>query len=447
MDVMMLGALLLGMAIGAGFGWLRGRQLLAGAVSRSVYDGEVAARTTLQADLKHVQARMSELNASLDAGSRELLEARERIHASRAQTQVLEQRLLDQKEAADQMQERLKLEFQALSTKMLEEMSARFNTQSEKKIGDLLTPMQQKLTDFQKLVTDSFTQQGKEQHSLRDVIAKIVLQTDSLSRALRGDVKAQGNWGEIMLERILEASGLEKGVGYTTQGSDMGLTDAQGHAQRPDVIVHLPDSKHIIVDSKVSLVAYERFCAESDEAVRGAHLKDFLRSVQQHVAGLAGKNYPDIKGLETPDIVLLFMPIEGAYSLAVQHDQGLHSGAWNRRVAIVSPSTLFITLKTVASLWKIEKQNKHSEEIARRGAQLYDKFAGFVDDMLSIKKALDAAQSRYDSAMNKLHTGQGNLVRQAEMMKELGLKTGKSMPASLSASDDGSPPALMAAEG
>ncbi len=431
MDVMALVALVLGIAIGACLGWMRGKQLLAGAVSREEFDREMTEKTTLQADFKNAQERLRDMNNSLETMNRELIEARERIHAAKADGDMQQKLLAKKEEEMAKSQEMLKLQFKEMSAVMLEEMGAKFNVQSEKKLGDLLLPMKDKLGEFEKLVTDSFTQQGKEQHSLKDVIEKIVLQTDGLTKALRGDVKAQGNWGEIMLERILEASGLEKGVGYTTQGTDMGLMDEQGNRKRPDVIVHLPDGKHIIIDSKVSLTSYERYCEPTDEAAKAMHLKDFIRSINAHVTGLSAQKYQNLKGLEAPDFVLLFMPIEGAFSLAVQQDASLHSNAWDKRIAIVSPSTLFISLKTVASLWAIDNQNKNTAEIAQRGAALYDKFAGFIDDMGSIKKALDATNSRFDSAMGKLSTGQGNLLRQAEMMKQLGLKTTKSLPKEL----------------
>lgn len=431
MDVMVLVALVVGLAVGAAFGLMRGKQALAGAVARAEFDRVVGEKTTLLADFKNAQTRMSDLNGQLDNVSRELTEARERLHEVRAAKEMQEKLLQKKDEEMVAGQELLKLQFKEMSAAMLEQMGQKFTTQSEEKLGVLLNPMRERLVEFSELVTKSFSEHSKEQHTLKDVIGKIVLQTDGLTKALRGDVKAQGNWGEIMLERILEASGLEKGVGYTTQGTDMGLMDEQGNRKRPDVIVHLPDGKHIIIDSKVSLTSYERYCEPTDEAAKAMHLKDFIRSINAHVTGLSAQKYQNLKGLEAPDFVLLFMPIEGAFSLAVQQDASLHSNAWDKRIAIVSPSTLFISLKTVASLWAIDNQNKNTAEIAQRGAALYDKFAGFIDDMGSIKKALDATNSRFDSAMGKLSTGQGNLLRQAEMMKQLGLKTTKSLPKEL----------------
>jgi DNA recombination protein RmuC len=325
---------------------------------------------------------------------------------------------------------------------MLEQMGKKFNAQSEEKLGELLKPMKEGLNNFSKLVNDSFGEQGKEQRSLKDQIEKIVLQADSLSKALRGDVKAQGNWGEIVLERILEQSGLEKGLTYTVQGEDMKLKAEDGSRQKPDVVVNLPDGKHLIIDSKVSLTAYDRYCSEQDTSLQAGHLKDFLISIRAHIAGLAGKDYAHNAGLAAPNFVMLFMPIEGAFSLAVQQDPELTEYAWSRRIALVCPTTLFATLQTVSSLWRIEKSNRNAEDIAKRGAALYDKFVGFVEDMQGIGKQLDGARTKFDGAMNKLSTGTGNLLRQAEDMRKLGLKPKKALPRELTLDSAEEPLAL-----
>ena len=435
MDVMVLGALVVGVAIGLAFGLLRGKQALAGAVAREHFDREIAEKTTLIADFKNAQRQMSDLNIALENASRDLVEARERIHIANMGKELHEQRLADQKEAMQGMQERLKQEFKLMSAAMLEEMSVKFNAQSEKKIGDLLTPMQKQLLDFNDMVTKSFTEQGKEQYSLKSEISKIVLQTDSLTKALRGDVKAQGNWGEIMLERILEESGLQPGKDYVLQGSQMGLSGADGNRLRPDVIVHLPDGKHIIIDSKVSLVAYDRYCAESDELARAVLVKDFLRSAKAHINGLAEKRYQDIDKLSTPDFVMLFMPIEGAYSLAMQQDTELHSYAWGKRVVVVCPTTLFATLQTVASLWRIEKANKNAEEIAKRAGMLYDRFMTFIEDLAKMEGKITAIQGDYQTAMERLTKKSGNLLWQVDQLKKLGAKTTRSLPSNVTVDD------------
>jgi DNA recombination protein RmuC len=448
MDVMMLVALLAGIALGAAFGLMRGKQAMAGAVAREQYEREVSEKTTLLADMKNAQLRMGELNTQLETSQRELVEARERIHIEKMGKEIQEQRLLDQKEEMLKMQERLKSEFKLMSAAMLEEMGVKFNTQSEKKLGELLTPMQKQLVDFNDMVTKSFTEHGKEQHTLKDVIGKIVLQTDSLSKALRGDVKAQGNWGEIMLERILEESGLRRDTDYVLQGTDMGLSGAEGNRLRPDVIVNLPDNKHIIIDSKVSLTAYDRYCGENDELARAALLKEFLRSAKAHINGLAEKRYQDIDKLSTPDFVMMFMPIEGAYSLAMQQDTELHAYAWGKRVVLVCPTTLFATLQTVASLWRIERHNQNAQEIARSGGALYDKFAGFVQDMEKMGEQMGRLQTSYDGAMGKLSKGRGNLIARVEQLKDLGATTSKALPKHLKDDGEGMDgPVLVSAEG
>jgi DNA recombination protein RmuC len=241
----------------------------------------------------------------------------------------------------------------------------------------------------------------------------------------------------VILERILEASGLRKGEDYIPQAAGMGLKHPEdGRTQKPDFIVKLPDNKHAIIDSKVSLTAYERFCAEEGDSAKAAHLTQFLQSVKAHVKGLEERRYQDTAGLDTPDYVLMFMPIEGAYSLAMQQDAELHAHAWDRKIIIVCPSTLFAILKIIASMWKLERQNKNADEIALRGGRLYDKVAGFVADMVSLGKKLDSAQSEYAEAFSKLSKGTGNILRQAEQLKQLGVKNSKTIPQNLSGDEE-----------
>jgi len=436
MDFMALALLLIGIAAGFGLGILRGKQQLAGAVSRKDYDALMQEKTAFEAKLDNALAERRSLEEKLETTRRELIETRERIVASDTNNRNLEQRYREQQQELDKMQERLKLEFKNAATGILEEIGTRFNAQSEKQMGDLLNPLKERLVDFQKLVGDSFSQQGKEQHTLKAEIEKIVLQTDGLAKALRGDVKAQGNWGEIMLERILEESGLRKDSDYILQGVDMGLTRTDGSRQQPDVVINLPDDKHIIIDAKVSLTAYERFSTEQDAVAKDVHLRDFLRSVKAHVNGLEARRYQDNEKLHSPDFVLMFMPIEGAYSLAIQQDRELHSYAWGKRIVIVCPSTLLATLKTVASLWSIERQNRHAQEIATKAGDMYDKLYGFVEEMTKVGDRLNQAQKSYDDAYKKLSTGRGNLISQAEKLKTYGVKTSKSLSKLIRNEDD-----------
>jgi len=238
-------------------------------------------------------------------------------------------------------------------------------------------------------------------------------------------VKKQGNWGEVVLERVLERSGLTLGREYEREVVD---ENSDGKQIRPDVIIHLPDKKHLIVDSKVSLIAYERLVNEASDELRVQHLADHLKSLRSHIKMLSDKHYPTAKNLNSPDFVLLFLPIESSFSIAIQEDQELFNYAWDNKVVIVSPSTLLASLRTIASIWKQENQTKNALEIASLGASLYDKFVNFVQDLEKVGKGIETAQTNYANALNKLHTGKGNLVRTSEKLKDLGIKTQKSLP-------------------
>lgn len=344
-------------------------------------------------------------------------------------------------------EEKFSLQFENLANRIFEEKTQSFKRDSHEGLAQILGPLRERLHEFQKKVDDSFGAQAKEHVSLKTEIENIVKlnqrmseQTDSLTRALKGDVKAQGNWGEVMLEKILEQSGLRKGEDYILQGADMGLRHAEtGGVLRPDVVVMLPEDKHVIIDAKVSLTAYERYCAAEDAAEKARHLKDYLASVRAHVVGLEQRRYQDTDKLGTPDFVLMFLPVEGAYSLAVQQDPALHAFAWDKKIVIVCPSTLFATLKTVASVWRIELQNRNALEIARQGGNLYDKVVGFVEDMEILGKRIEAAGSAYDSAFKKLSSGTGNIIKRTEDLRALGLKTSKKLPAALADEQDDSP--------
>jgi DNA recombination protein RmuC len=344
-------------------------------------------------------------------------------------------RLEAEKATLADSEHKLQLQFENLANRIFEEKSEKFKKDSHDGLSQLLAPLRERLQEFHKKVDDAFGQQAKEQFSLKKEIENIVLanqkitqQTENLTRALKGDVKAQGNWGEIILEKILEDSGLAKGVNYIVQGTDLNLRHVDGNTVlRPDVVVLLPEGKHLVVDAKVSLTSYERYCADADEA----HLKDYLASIRAHVNGLEQRRYQDSEGLGSPDFVLMFMPVEGAYSLAMQRDPELHAHAWNKKIVIVCPSTLMVTLKTIASVWRIELQNRHALEIARQGGNLYDKVAGFVEDMQSLGKRIGAAQETWDEAFRKLSTGTGNIIKRTEDLKALGVKAAKKMPVQL----------------
>ena len=331
--------------------------------------------------------------------------------------------------------EQLPMQFENIANKILENSAQKLSTTSHQKLSELLNPLQEKIKDFQKKIDDNFNEEAKErrslQHQIRNIIEtneKMTLEANSLTKALRGDSKQQGSWGEHVLESILETSGLRKDEEYILQGKGMQLTNISGDRIAPDVVIKLPENKHIIIDSKVSLTYYDQFVNEEEEDAKARHLKAFTTSVRARVKELAEKQYHTAEKLGTPDFTLMFMPIEGAYILALQEDKNLHDYAWEQRVIIVGPSTLMITLQTVASIWRLERQNKNTQEIARQGGALYDKMVGFVEDMQQICKRIDALDKAYDGAMNKLRDGRGSIISRTENLKQLGAKASKSMP-------------------
>jgi DNA recombination protein RmuC len=300
-------------------------------------------------------------------------------------------------------------------------------------LSEILNPLKERIQLFEKKVDETYDKELRDKISLREEVRKLTElntrvseEANNLTKALKGDVKKQGNWGEVILERVLERSGLTKGQEYEREevvdGSDMSV-------QRPDVIIHLPDNKHIIIDSKVSLVAYERFVSAETDEHRVTYLKGHVNSLRSHVKLLSEKNYQNAQNLNTPDFVLMFLPIEASFSVAVQGDSEIFAYAWERKIVIVSPTTLLATLRTISSIWKQENQTKNAQEIARLSGALYDKFIGFTEDMVKIKANIDRTSNSYDDAMKKMKDGSGNIIRTAEKIKELGAKTGnKSLP-------------------
>ena len=343
----------------------------------------------------------------------------------------LQERLNVQKEEIGQLQKKFTLEFENIANKILKENSREFNILSQKNVGDILNPLKEKITRFEKQVQDTYEKGLQDRTALRhqlsqlmDLNVKLSEEATHLTKALKSDSKKMGNWGELILDKILEQSGLIKGREYETQYTDR---NEQGELIRPDVIIHLPEEKHIVIDSKVSLLAYDSYVNEEDALLRDKFLKAHIESIRNHVKGLHEKGYQGAGNLDTPDFVLLFMPMESAFSAAIQSDAELFQFAWERKIVIVSPTTLLATLKTVASIWKHEKQTQNAMEIAKQGGSLYDKFVGFVDDLEKVGNQINSLQKTYDDAQKKLSTGRGNLIRKAEQLKELGVKTEKSI--------------------
>jgi DNA recombination protein RmuC len=342
------------------------------------------------------------------------------------------ERTKEQKEELNHLQEKFSKEFENLANKILEEKTQKFTEQNKENLKNILSPLQDKILHFEKKVEDTHKESIDYHAALRQQIislsernAQMSKETINLTKALKGDSKMQGNWGELVLERVLEKSGLEKGREYEVQQA---FTTAEGTRILPDVIIHLPDGKKMVVDSKVSLTAYEKYVNEEDETQQNIHLKEHVNSVKRHVEQLSDKRYQDIYQMESPDFVLLFIPIEPAFALALQEDLTLYNKAFEKNIVIVTPSTLLATLRTIDSMWTNQKQQENAIEIARQAGALYDKFEGFVSDLIKIGKKMDEAKVEYSAAMNKLTEGKGNLVTSAEKLKKMGAKAKKALP-------------------
>lgn len=346
----------------------------------------------------------------------------------------LKQQLESQKKELMEIQSRLTAEFENIATKILKERSDEFSVSNHKSLSQILNPLQDKIMLFEKKVEETYDKDLRDKISLREEIKKLTElnsrvsdEANNLTKALKGDVKKQGNWGEVVLERVLERSGLTKGQEYETQEE---IQAGDNSRQRPDVIVHLPDDKHIIIDSKVSLIAYERFSSAETPEEQNRHLKEHIGSLRAHVKELSDKNYQDGLKINSPDFVLMFLPVEASFSVAVQSDNELFAYAWERKIVVVSPTTLLATLRTISSIWRQENQTRNAQEIARLSKALHDKFLAFIDDMSKIKTNLDRASGAYDDALKKMKDGKGNIIRTAERIQELGGIDGKkSLPA------------------
>lgn len=356
-----------------------------------------------------------------------------RLENAKVQFKNQEEKLGEQKKELEEVQKKLTTEFENIANKILEKNSEKFTAANQKNLGDVLNPLKEKINLFEKKVEDTYQKGLKDQTDLKaelkklhDLNSKISEEANNLTKALKGDVKKQGNWGEVVLERILERSGLNEGEqGYQKQFSD---TSEEGKRIQPDIVINLPDNKHIIVDSKVSLLAYERAVNANSEEERVKNIKEHLLSLKAHIKGLSEKHYQTAQKLNSPDFVLLFIPIEASFSVAIQEDQELFTIAWDQKVVLVSPSTLLATLRTISSIWQQENQTRNAIEIARQGGALYDKFVGFLSDMESIGRNMETTRKTYHAAMNKLQTGSGNLIRRAENIKKLGAKATKEIP-------------------
>jgi len=338
----------------------------------------------------------------------------------------------EQKEEVTQLQEKFTKEFENLANKILDEKANKFTELNRENIKNILNPLQEKILHFEKKVEDTHKESIghhaslKEQIlGLKDLNLQMSKETINLTKALKGDSKLQGNWGELVLERVLEKSGLEKDREYFVQQS---FVTEDGSRVLPDVVINLPDNKKMIVDSKVSLTHYERFVNEEDDTVGQQYLKEHVNSIKRHVEQLGDKNYHDLYKIESPDFVLLFIPIEPAFAVALNEDNSLYNKAFEKNIVIVTPTTLLATLRTIDTMWNNEKQQKNAIEIARQAGALYDKFHNLMVDLTAVGKDMDKAKSNYSAAMNKLFEGKGNLITSVEKIKKLGAKAKKALP-------------------
>ena len=388
------------------------------------------------ADLENSRKNVSEREERLDKQEREIEELRTQLQTSsnqliqaRTENKNLEDKIAEQSEAQQEQEKILRERFENLANDILDAKTKKFTDTNKENLKGILEPLDKDLKEFRKKVEDYH---GKDNEARATLLERLKsMQTDqarlsedaqNLTDALKGNSKQQGDWGEIMLARTLEVAGLEEGRDFSLQETF--------DRQRPDAIIKLPDNRQIIVDAKVSLTAYERYCAQEDDDERNSSLKEHVMSLRNHVDQLAEKDYPAIEGLNTPDFVLLFVPIEPAFGAALKADPGLYEYAFRRRIVLVTSTTLMATLRAVENVWRIEKQNLNAEQIAKKAGDLYDKFVGFINDLESVGKAIEKADNSYQKAVNKLHTGHGNLLNRTEALKKLGIKAKKELPLS-----------------
>lgn len=419
-------AILVSAAIGAYFG-----MLFIKLKSKSEQATSEERQNQMASIIDNLKENLSKLESERDAIRREKEVLNTELTRKSTEFENLQQQNLKRDEELEERQEQLRKDFELLATKILDEKSEKFTLQNKENIKNILNPLQEKIQVFEKKVEDT-QKESISMHSalkeqllgLKDLNQQMTKEATNLTKALKGDSKMQGNWGELVLERVLEKSGLEKDREYYVQQS-FNLPD--GTRVLPDVVLHLPDSKKMIIDSKVSLTDYERY-VNADDDDRIIYLKAHINSIKKHVDQLSEKNYQDLYDIESPDFVLLFIPIEPAFAIAINEDNSLYNKAFEQNIVIVTPSTLLATLRTIDTMWNNEKQQRNAIEIARQAGALYDKFEGLVKDLTGVGKKIDDAKKDYSSAMNKLVDGRGNLITSVEKLKKMGAKAKKSLP-------------------
>jgi DNA recombination protein RmuC len=388
-------------------------------------------------------AQLNELRETISQKETQLKEEREQISRLKVELAATQTRAEEESRNAEEKlkllqeaRQQLTQEFQNLANRIFDEKSEKFGQQNKQSLEGTLNPLREQLKDFRKKVEEVYEKDSKERVTLvaelaqlKDLNQQMSKEAINLTRALKGDNKAQGNWGEVILERVLEESGLHKGREYEVQVS---LQTEDGRRRNPDVIVRLPENKDIVIDSKVSLVDYERYCSAEDPEERQTFLGQHAGSVKEHINRLSFKDYENLDGIRTLDFVFIFIPIEAAFMAAFEHDQAMFRDAYEKNIIVVGPTTLLATLRTVQSIWRYERQNRNAEEIARQAGALHDKFVGFINDLEDIGKHLDRAGRAHGDAFNKLSQGKGNLVNSTRKLEKLGAKVKKQIPESVS---------------
>jgi len=436
--------LLIGIVSGTAIAWLIARSKFANVKGASLAEAEGLKNqiNNLKIEIGTLSGKNDLLEGGIKKSTEELQIERGKVLEFSSLSSVLKsensnliQKLDEQKREIEEIQQRFVKEFENLANRIFDEKSNKFTTQNRDNIDQILKPLNEKIKEFEKKVEETYDKESKQRFSLEVEIKKlyeanlqITKDATNLTNALKGQSKTQGNWGEFILESILEKSGQVKGREYIVQES---YTGEDRKRFQPDIIINLPEHKSLVIDSKVSLVAYERYSSAEGETERVNALREHIASLKNHIKGLSGKNYQNLYQIQSLDFVLMFMPIESAFSLAVQYEPGLFNEAFEKNIVIVSPSTLLATLRTIASIWRQEKQNKNALEIARQSGALYDKFVGFIDDLKNVGNKIDIAKDSYDNAFKKLHEGSGNLISRVEKIKSLGAKTTKSLPQAL----------------
>lgn len=441
MDILFL---IIGLVLGFGIAYLIFKGKQNAGFDTSSLDSKIIG---LEKDLSFAEKEKQRLFSEKEQFSSELSLEKEKL--SKAETRIAraeeifksqEEKFNTLKSELENVHKKYSAEFEVIANKILDEKSIKFTEQNKTNMDIILNPLKDNIKRFEEQVQKSYKTESDERITLKTEIKNLVdlnkqisEEANNLTKALKGDNKIQGNWGEHILENIFERSGLIKDQEYKKEFS---TTNDEGGRNRPDFVVMLPDNKHIIVDSKVSLVAYEKAVNAADVSERDQFIKEHLASIRQHIKGLSERNYQTINAINSPDFVLLFIPIESSFSVAVQADQELFNFAWDKKIVIVSPSTLLATLRTIASVWKQERQTKNAIEIAKQSGALYDKFVGFIEDMDKIGKSIDASHTAYESAVNKLHKGSGNLVKRAQDIEKLGAKTTKQISSKFIENDE-----------